>query len=140
LEIFFGGRDARFTGVVRGAADLPEPRFMQCVADLTGDWREEVAWIDRNPITICSPPAHRHGHRRMELTVRDYTDPTLLDIPERSASRSDGGRKPSNGWHTQMLCTCGAPRRIRPQQWTRPIGCAKIFYALNCVKMECKIR
>lgn len=38
-----------------GTAGVPKASFMRLVGDLQGDWREEVAWIEKDEIVLCSP-------------------------------------------------------------------------------------
>ncbi len=45
----------RRTMDAHGAEGLPRPGFMRIVGDLDGDWREQVAWLERNQVVICRP-------------------------------------------------------------------------------------
>ena len=55
-----------------GAEGVPEPGFMRLVGDLTGDWREEVAWLERDQIVICNPTGEPERQRPNLREDRKY--------------------------------------------------------------------
>lgn len=64
-----GGR----TMDANGSEGMPSPEGMRMVGDLVGDWREEIAWIDRNVIALHTPPeqpVYPHASPRLDRKYR----------------------------------------------------------------------